>query len=223
MLKAVLFDMDGVIVNTEPMHQKAYERMFDDVNISVPKTMYATFTGLTTIEVCRRLCKAHDLQLGPETLVDLKREHYKYLFETDTSLNLIEGALELIQNYHAHGLKLILASSASMGNIDQVFDRFDLHQYFMSKISGADLKVSKPHPEIFELAAYASGHKPQQCMVIEDSTNGVMAAKEAGIYCVAYNSPHTPKQELSLADIIINDYSDIHYHKIKEMFLQSAL
>ncbi|HNQ28277.1 MAG TPA: HAD-IA family hydrolase [Aquaticitalea sp.] len=222
MLKAVLFDMDGVIVDTEPIHLKAYHRMFEDINIEVPNATYATFAGLTTLEVCKRLCKSYGLHIGPETLVDLKRDHYKYLFETDTSLTLVDGALELIQNYHTNGLKLVLASSASMGNIDLVMARFGLGNYFSAKISGADLKASKPHPEIFELAAKASGHKIEQCMVIEDSTNGIVAAKEAGIFCVAINAQNTPKQDLSLADLVINDYSEIHYKKIKELFLSTV-
>lgn len=222
MLKAVLFDMDGVVVNTEPLHHKAYYRMFDDVNIQVSDELYASFTGQSTLSICRQLCKHFNLPIGAETLVDIKRDHFKHLFDTDTSLALIDGVLDLIKDYHAHGLVLVLASSASMNNINSVFERFDLNQYFLSKISGADLRESKPHPEIFEVAAHASGCKPSQCMVIEDSTNGIIAAKEAGIFCVGYDSYHSHDQDYSRADLVVSNFEEIAFEKIKEVFSVSA-
>lgn len=223
MLKAVLFDMDGVIVNTEPLHRNAYHRMFDDVNIEVPDALYASFTGQSTLTICKTLCKHFDLPIGPATLVDIKRDHFKQLFVTDTSLALLDGVLELIKEYHSNGLTLVLASSASMENINNIFERFDLNRYFIAKLSGADLEASKPHPEIFEKAATASGYEPHECIVIEDSTNGIIAAKEAGIFCVGYDSFHSKDQDYSLADIVVSDFKDLPYSKISEMFIQAVM
>ena len=95
--------------------------------------------------------------------------------------------------------------------------------YFVAKLSGADLKASKPHPEIFEKAAIASGHKAHECLVIEDSTNGIKAAKDAGIYCVGYDSFHSKDQDYSLADIVVSDFKEIAYSKISEVFLKSLV
>ncbi len=218
MLKAVLFDMDGVIVNTEPLHHKAYCQMFNDVNIDVSDALYASFTGQSTLEICKRLCDHFNLPLGPETLVGLKRDHFRVLFETNSELALLDGVLDLIKEYHKHGLKLVLASSASMENINNIFNRFDLNKYFIAKLSGADLKASKPHPEIFEKAVLASGHERHECIVIEDSTNGIKAAKDAGIYCVGYDSLHSQDQDYSLADLVVSDFKDLSYSKITEVF-----
>src|SRR5690606_10843304 len=218
MLKSVLFDMDGVIVDTEPLHYKAYYRMFDDVNIQVSNELYASFTGQSTLSICKILCQKFNLNLGPETLVDIKREHFKHLFDSDMSLSLIDGVLDLIKDYHKNKLLLVLASSASMQNIHNIFERFDLDQYFIAKISGADLKQSKPHPEIFEAAAMAAFCKPSECMVIEDSTNGIQAAKAAGIYCVGYDSLHSHDQDYSLADMVVSECEDIAYDKISQVF-----
>ena len=217
MLKAVLFDMDGVIVDTEPLHKKAYFQMFKDVNINVTETLFETFTGQSTIEICRQLCEQFGLRAAPETLVAIKRKHFKVLFDTDDSLALIDGVLELIQDYHTNGVTLVLASSASMPNINRIFKRFNLDQYFVAKLSGADLPKSKPHPEIFIKAAEASGHEKSQCIVIEDSTNGIKAAKGAGIYCVGYNSLHSKNQDYSLADLVVSDFKDIHFSKINKV------
>lgn len=105
-----------------------------------------------------------------------------------------------------------------MNTIKWVFEKFDLEKYFAGKISGADLKQSKPHPEIFELAAGISGEEKNNCIVIEDSTNGIQAAYAADIFCVAYKSEHSKNQKYDKAQKIISDYSEIHYETSTEWF-----
>lgn len=218
MIKAVLFDMDGVIIDTEPLHRKAYFGMFDHYQIEVLEKQYQSFTGQSTINVCRQLCAFFELPNPPQELVDKKRSIFKQLFKSDPDLDLIAGVRELIQNYHEAGLTLVLASSASMGTINSVFERFDLDQYFVDKLSGANLEASKPHPEIFLKAAQSSGFSIENCMVIEDSTSGITAAKAAKSYCVAFKSPHSKNQDYSKADKIISNFTEIHYPKINHYF-----
>jgi len=215
MLKAVLFDMDGVIVDTEPLHRKAYFNMFEEVNINVTEALYDSFTGQATLPICRTLCQHFDLSHAPEHLVSTKRKHFKYLFENDSDLALLDGVHDLIRNYHENGLTLVLASSASMPNINRIFERFDLDKYFKAKISGADLKASKPHPEIFIKAAELAGEHTDHCMVIEDSTNGIAAAKAANIYCVGFKSPHSVNQDYTKADRVITSFTEILFSKLK--------
>ena len=101
--------------------------------------------------------------------------------------------------------------------------RFNLDAYFKDKLSGADLKASKPHPEIFIKAAKAAGVSNSECFVIEDSTNGIIAAKDADIFCVAYKSAHSKDQDYTRADMLISDYKDIKFDKIKSSFLRLFL
>lgn len=217
MLKAVLFDMDGVIVDTEPLHHKAYFKMFKEVKIDVSEELYQSFTGQSTINICKFLCNHFELTQPPEELVQLKRNAFKHLFFNDPDLELIEGVRDLIENYYYNNLTLILASSASMYTINNVFSRFDLNKYFKAKLSGADLKESKPHPEIFINAALASGYNKENCMVIEDSTNGIKAAHDAGIYCVGYKSKHSKNQDYSLANKIISNFTQIEFKKAQKL------
>jgi len=217
MLKAVIFDMDGVIIDSEPMHNKAYHDMFNDVGIEVSKEFYESFTGQSTINICKRLCDHFNLKESPETLVAIKRKHYKHFFYTNSDLGLIDGVMKLIKDYHNNGLTLVLASSAAMTSIDQIFDRFDLNRYFKDKLSGGDLKQSKPHPEIFINAAKATGFTKEECIVIEDSTNGVKAAKAAGIFCVGFDSFHSKNQDYSKADMVISDFNAISFEKISDI------
>jgi len=217
MLKAVLFDMDGVIVDTEPLHCKAYFKMFDAVNINVSDELYESFTGQATLPICKQLCEIFQLSESPETLVQLKRKFFKELFFNDPSLALIEGVLDLIKNYHQNGLTLVLASSASMITINNVFTRFNLDQYFVAKLSGADLKASKPHPEIFINAAKASGFSAKECMVIEDSTNGITASIKAEIFCIGFKSPNSKNQNYSKANKVISSFEEISFEEVKNL------
>jgi len=120
----------------------------------------------------------------------------------------------LIKNYFDNGLTLVLASSASMPNINRIFERFDLDQYFVAKLSGAELKASKPHPEIFIKAAATTSFDRSECIVIEDSTNGMKAANRAGIFCVGYRSEHSVNQDYSFANLTINTFNEITFSKI---------
>jgi HAD superfamily hydrolase (TIGR01509 family) len=214
MLKAVIFDMDGVIIDSEPLHHYAYHKMFKDVNIKVSDEVYESFTGQSTINICKKLCDIFRLEETPEYLVSLKRKHYEYIFENDKDFDLIDGVLDLIKEYHSNGLTLVLGSSASMPGIERIFNRFDLNAYFKAKLSGADLKASKPHPEIFINAAKASGFKTSECIVIEDSTNGITAANDAGIFSVGFDSVHSKNQDYSNANLVIKDFKEIAYNKI---------
>lgn len=215
MLKAVLFDMDGVIVDTEPLHHKAYYNMFDQIGIDVSDSLYRSFTGQSTINICKKICDRFGLKYTPEELVQIKRDYFTTLFFEDDGLQLIEGVKDLIQDYYTNGLTLILASSASMFTINNVMNRFELDSFFSEKLSGADLKASKPHPEIFINAAAAAHALPSECIVIEDSTNGIIAAHEAEIFCVAYKSENSKNQDYSLANRVISNFDEIKFQKIK--------
>ena len=214
MYKVAIFDMDGVIVDTEPLHYQAYHLMFKEVGIDVSATLYESFTGQSTLNICKRLVDHFNLTMMPDQLVRIKRNHFIDLFNNSKALTLIEGVFDLIKDYYNNGMMLIVASSASMENIDRIFERFDLDQYFTYKFSGANLPKSKPHPAIFEKSALASGFDKSQCFVIEDSTNGIKAAHAAEIFCFAYKSIHSTGQDYTLADAIISNFSEISYKNL---------
>ncbi len=217
-LKAVLFDMDGVIVNTEPVHKKSFFKMFEDFNINVPNDLYNSLLGSSTKQICEILIEKFNLDKTAEELTKVKQDYLKYYFLNGSELNLIEGVEELIKHYYDNGIKMVLASSANMTTINWVFERFDLDKYFIGKISGATLKESKPNPEIFIKASEIANEPKENCMVIEDSTNGILAAYRAGIFCSAYKSFHSKNQDYSKANILIEDYKELRLDKIKKHF-----
>ena len=208
-LKCVIFDMDGVIIDSEEIHKKAYYETFKNLGVEVSEELYKTMTGSSTINAFQKLVNHFNLDDIPEELVLQKRKCYVNYFENDPTLSLVNGVKELIQFLYKQNLTLVLASSSAMVNINRVFSRFDLNEYFTAKISGADLTASKPHPEIFEKAAILGGVSKEQCIVIEDSDNGIEAANKAGIYAIGYRNLLITDQTLKNADLIIKDYNKL--------------
>lgn len=217
-LKAVLFDMDGVIVDTEPLHRKAYYKTFEGLEIEVSEELYSTFTGASTQKVFETIIEKFSLENSTDELMVTKRAAFKDYFYNDLEFDLVGGVRELIEHYYENGVKLVLASSATRTTIDMVFEKFGLEKYFIGKISGADLKASKPHPEIFLLAAEIANEPAENCMVIEDSTNGILAAHRAGIFCAGFKSQNTFKQDYSLADIVVSDFKELELNKLTDYF-----
>ncbi|MGH1434378.1 MAG: HAD family hydrolase [Lewinella sp.] len=208
-ITCVLFDMDGVIIDSELLHKKAYYETFVSLGLEVSEELYKTLTGSSTINAFQKLVAHFDLEEDPNELVLQKRKRYVDFFENDPTLHLVNGVEDIIKYFYNKGLTLVLASSSAMVNIDRVFNRFDLNQYFTAKISGADLKESKPHPEIFEKAAILGNTPKENCIVIEDSDNGVKAAKDAGIFVFGYRNPMAADQTLEHADVIITDFGEL--------------
>lgn len=217
MIKTVIFDMDGVIVDTEPVHKYAYFKHFQELGIDVTEELYATFTGNSTRNVFQKLKDKFQLQEEVENLILRKRSLFNDAFDTKPDLELISGVYDLIVDLHRNDVELILASSASKGTIERVFNRFKLNAFFSHKVSGEDFPKSKPDPTIFIHAASLSKNPKDECIVIEDSTNGVKAAVGAGIYCLGYNSENSKLQNLEGASILVNDFNEIDAHFIKKL------
>jgi HAD superfamily hydrolase (TIGR01509 family) len=216
MIQTVIFDMDGVIVDTEPVHRFAYFQHFNELGITVPEEMYTSFTGLSTRNTYQKLKEQFEINFEVEELIQRKRAIFNDAFDTKADLELLEGVEHLIKDFNQNGMQLIVASSASKVTIDRVFTRFNLHQYFSHIVSGEDFPKSKPHPAIFEHAASLSAAPKESCIVIEDSTNGVKAAKAAGIFCVGYNSVHSKDQNLDLADVVVSHFGELNFDVVSK-------
>jgi len=208
--------MDGVIVDTEPVHRYAYYQHFDELNIQVAETIFTTFTGYSTRNTYQKLKDLFPIDAEVEDLIQRKRTLFNDAFDRKEDLYLIEGVEQLIQDLHRNGMQLIVASSAAKVTIERVFNRFNLHQYFTHIVSGEDFPNSKPHPAIFEYAVSLSTTPRENCIVIEDSTNGIKAAKAAGIFCVGYKSENSKLQDLSLADAIVESFNILNFERISK-------
>ncbi|MDO7873952.1 HAD family hydrolase [Hymenobacter sp. ASUV-10] len=209
MIRTVIFDMDGVIIDTEPVHRQAFFTLFAELGITVSDAEYATTLGKSTRNVFEKLKADYQLPQSIDELLRRKRELFTAAFDQDAGLDLLPGARALIEDLRAHNVPLVVASSASKGTIGMVFERFGLYPYFGHLVSGEDFPQSKPDPAIFLRAAELAATPPAECLVIEDSANGVAAAKAAGMYCVGYQSEHSEGQDLHRADRVIRHFNEL--------------
>ena len=209
--------MDGVIVDTEPVHYFAYNQHFKHLNIEVSDEMYGSFTGNSTKNVYQKLKETFQLLDEVDGLVDYKRELFNNAFDQKEDLDLLPGVKDLIVDLHSNGMQLVLASSSAKVTINRVFTRFGLYPYFSHIVSGEDFPKSKPHPAIFEKAAELSRTPKDECIIIEDSTNGIKAAKAAGIFCIGYKSENAILQELAEADMIISHFNELDYSRVRDI------
>ncbi len=219
MLRTVIFDMDGVIVDTEPVHRYAYYQHFSELGIEVPEEMYTSFTGFSTKNTYQKIKEYFPLSQEVNDLVNRKRSLFNEAFDTKPDLELIEGVRDLIVHLHQQDIELILGSSASKSTINRVFNRFELFPYFSHIVSGEDFPKSKPDPAIFiQAASLAKVNDKAHCLVIEDSTNGIKAANAAGIKVLGYQSQNSKQQDYSTADFVIESFLDVQPKHLFHLF-----
>ena len=177
LFQAVIFDLDGVLVDSEPLHEKAQRRVFARHQVDIPDDLFGRFKGKTE-EAVFEYAVAHfaNGRLDVATLVDEKHQVYETLLP---SLTMFDGALDLLEALSAQALPLGLTTSATRANQQQVFDMFDLGRYFEVVTTVADVTHPKPHPEPYLTTARRMNVRPDACLVIEDTATGVEAARAA--------------------------------------------
>jgi len=215
MIETVIFDLDGVIIDSEPVHFTLEKQMFDELNIRVSDEEHQSFAGMSSQNMWDRLVKNFKLPYAAEALVNKKQMAYMNYLQKEYDLRPIPNIPELIKDLFENDFKLAIASSSRLDVIDAVLTKFNLFNFFMEKVSGASLRNSKPDPEIFLVTAELLYSRPEECLVIEDSENGVKAAKAASMKCIGFRNPNSGAQDLSRADIIINSFEEISAEKIR--------
>src|SRR5690606_4889777 len=141
----VIFDMDGVIVDTEPVHKYAYFRHFEELKIDVSDELYASFTGNSTKNVYQKIKDIFGVGGEVNDLVLRKRALFNDAFDTKPDLSLISGVEKLIKDLHQNDIELILASSASKSTMSRVFNRVQLDQYCSNKVRVDAFPRAKPY------------------------------------------------------------------------------
>jgi len=209
MINAVIFDMDGVIVDSEPLHKAVERQIFIELAMDVPLERQHAFTGTSNAIMWAQLKAEYNLPESIDHYVAIKESRYLKLVATDESISLIPGVEELLTSIKTAGIPIALASSSSLENIKIILNRFKLDSYFLAVASGEEVALSKPNPEVFLLAASRLGIAPTNCLVIEDSANGVSAAKAAGMFCIGLQEDQFNRQDLSQADFIISSLKEI--------------
>lgn len=208
MLKAVIFDMDGVLIDSEPVHMEAFKMLMNTLNIKFDREYYLQFVGSTTDYMWAKVIKDFNLSLTDEDLMDMSDE---FVREINGSMGypIMKGAKELINNISAAGIKLAVASSSGINRIEETVKKLGVYEKFDVLVSGKTVKNPKPAPDTFLRAAELLSVLPEECLVIEDSLNGMKAAKNANMVCVMYENLSMGKVDTSYADYIIQGFEEL--------------
>lgn len=207
-MKAVIFDMDGVLVDSQPYHFKADIDTMAEYGVIKDQKFYESFAGTLTADRMRTLKEMFGLDVPVEEMT-IKRENMILDIMGKEDIKPVSGIPEFLRSIEEKGLTTAVASSSDYKLINLILDRLKIAQYFDSVTSGSDVKRGKPSPDVFLLAAERIGIEPAECLVVEDSENGVKAAKSAGMKALGYINPTSGKQDLSLADFITDDFKKI--------------
>lgn len=214
MIKAVLFDMDGVIIDSELMHKQIELDMLKSFGANVERRDIETMAGTTTKEFWQTMKDRYNLSFAVDEVVKVKRAKYFEELCATKDIGPIEGIPELLQRLKDNKLKIALASSSPLNVIEKVVTEFKIREYFDVLVTGDYVERGKPAPDIFIYAAKEIGVNPEECVVIEDSGNGVRAAKAAGMKCIAFKNPNSGHQDISSADKAIDRFDEIEVNNL---------
>jgi len=220
-LKAVIWDMDGVLTNTNEFHFQAWReiyRRFSDDRQPLPRARFEAVFGMRNEETIPRLFGAdHGSAAFIETVSDEKEILFREMIRG--RLRPLPGVLSWLAHFRGQGRSQAVASSAPRLNVEAILGELHLEPFFAAVLSGEESPrlPSKPAPDIFLEAARRLGALAAQCLVIEDSLVGVQAAKAAGMTCLAVTTTH-PAAELAAADRVIDDFTDLPPQTLLEAY-----
>lgn len=202
-LQAVLFDLDGVLIDSEPLGLRIAKQVLDEHGIAITATQLDSFIGVPDKDFYRHIVASHR-GYDAETL--LKRHTALYESCLDT-VELIPGAIELVTRIQSIS-RIGLVSGSTRPQINQVLERFELSSFFEVIVSADDVPIGKPNPDCFRLAAQRLGVQAVGCIAIEDSESGLKAAKKAQMWTIAYR-PNASDRISEFADITVSQLNDI--------------
>jgi beta-phosphoglucomutase family hydrolase len=213
-LQAVLWDMDGVIVDTYEGHFVAWKQSLDEVGQSYDEDTFRRTFGMNNRLIMATVFGRELDEEFIQKVSDRKEEIFRR--DIKGKVQTLPGVLDWLERFKIMGLKQAVASSAPQANIDALLTELEIRDYFLAEAAGATLK-GKPNPAVFLLAAKLLGVDPSNCLVIEDSIVGVEAAKSAGCQCVAVLTTNKAS-DLTLADLIVEDLSFFTEEMLKSLF-----
>ena len=213
-LKAVIWDMDGVVLDSEPVHYLTYQIILEKYKITSSDERAKQSYGMTDHQTIQYITD----KVLPDDVVDKIVDEKNVLFKqiiTEKAV-FLPGVQKWMELFKQNGIRQALASSSSQENIDLILEKLGTHIYLDEVVSGAYLP-SKPEPFIFLHAAERLGVSPLTCLVIEDAVAGIQAAKAAGMKCIAVSTTN-PANKLGDADLVIGNLAQLMMPQIQSLF-----
>lgn len=207
-MEAVIFDMDGVLVDSEPHHIDIEKKLFKKLGLSVSEEEHAGYMGVATDAMWEKVNRNHQADLNIDKMVKMNYEECNNHFSSLEELEPMPGLVNVLNILQEQNIPIAVASSSGFETIKIILKRTGIINFFQVIVSGSMVEKSKPEPDIFLQAANLLNVEPHDCIVIEDSSNGVKAAKAAGMFCVSYSGAETSSPQPE-ADIRINHFAEL--------------
>ncbi len=213
---AVIFDMDGTMVDNSPFHYRTWKVMFEKYGLGqlTSQTYYTQLSGVPIIDTVKRLFSDRDIE-GMQQLVREKELIYQGLYAPHAKP--VDGLMDLLAELKQAGIKLAIASSASTHDIDFVLKHVHVRDYFDVIVDGSQVSKGKPRPEIFLKTAAHLQTAPENCVVFEDSVAGIRAGNAAGMKVVAVATGNTA-ENLQPSALVIKDFTGLNVKKLAGLF-----
>jgi beta-phosphoglucomutase len=205
-IRAVIFDVDGVIVSTDRLHYQAWKEIADGLGIPFDPVTNERLRGVSRMESLDILLGDHGgaySQSEKEVLAASKNERYRSFLGTLSPADILPGVMTLLSDLKRRGIRVAVGSSSR--NTSLILKSIGLGETFDAVIDGNRIERSKPDPEVFLLAAAELGMQPSECLVFEDARAGVEAAKAAAMLVVGVGS----RSSLDIADVVVPDLTDL--------------
>jgi beta-phosphoglucomutase len=220
MLQGLIFDLDGVVVDSHPAHLCAWKSLLSSLGKQVPQhDLEFVLEGQKREDILRRFLG----ELTEEQLEDYGARKEALFKDSARDMKPVSGVLEFLQQAAAEGLPMALASSASRTRVEYTLEQFRLAESFRVIVTGSDVAKGKPDPALFQAAADGMGIEPGSILVCEDAVNGVEAAKIAGMRCLAIAANgRTPLLQKAGADKIVPDFTATSLTELRGLFIGEA-
>jgi beta-phosphoglucomutase family hydrolase len=213
--RAVVWDMDGVIVDTGPFHRKSWQYVFKKQGINFTEEDFQHIFGQRNDNIIRKTIGRNLTQSEVDTIAKDKEEFFREAVKTN--LKPFPGVIDLLKVLKANEIGSAVASSAPMENISLVLGGLKIEGYFQAIVYGREVTEGKPSPQCFLLAAKKLGVDPRNCIGVEDAIAGVTAVKKAGMHCIAVTNTH-PANSLAEADLVVDSLEKVGLKELKRLF-----
>jgi len=213
--KAIIFDLDGVIVDTAKYHFIAWKKVADELGIPFTEKDNELLKGVSrtkSLDIILKLGNKNLSEVEKSQLLKQKNAHYLTLISQMNTEEMLPGIKELLQGLQNENIPFALGSASK--NARRILRALQIEDWFTAIVDGNDVSQAKPDPEVFLLAAKKMNFTPENCIVVEDAQAGIEAAKKAGMYSIGIGDKTTLKQ----ADLVLPETKDLTLEMIKNVF-----
>ena len=217
MLEAIIFDMDGVLVDSEYTYFQSKSQILSEAGHEVEDSYHFQFMGTTSDYMWEKMKQEFSLPLSVAEYIQQMTALRQAMIKRD-GIRVIPHVQEFVKGLSQAGLKLAVASSSSLAEIKVNLAEIGLSEYFSEVVSTEEVEHSKPAPDVYLATAERIGIMPENCLGIEDTKNGTGAVRNAGMVCVGFANPAFPKQDLAFADRVVSSFSKLDADSLTKIY-----